>query len=157
MVTLRKITLDNVGKIFLLKADEDLVATNPWSLAQAFAYVCENGTDKLLVRGIYFEETPVGFMMVDLDAKDDCIDNNGERYFHLWRLMVDEKFQDKGYGRAAMEILIEELKSRIHGDARALYTSTVPLSTVTPKFYGSFGFVVTGEMDEDEAVMRLAL
>ena len=155
MITLRPVTMDNVWDIYALKADNKLVATNAESLAEAYAFLNEFGPDLLLVRGIYKDELAVGFLMVDLGTSD-MFDNHGEPYFLLWRLMIDESHQNKGYGRKAMEILIHELKSGIHGNARAFYSATAPASTVTPKFYRSFGMIPTGEMDEDETVLRMS-
>jgi len=156
MISLRAVTSKNLWEIYELKADEKLVGTNPQSLAEAYAYTLAHGHDRLIAYGIYHEETAVGFMMANYDPKYDFMDNEGEPYFYLWRLMIDDNYQNKGYGRAAMNLLIEELKSGVHGNANALYTGVVPESTVTPKFYGSFGFVKTGEMDDDEIVARLA-
>ncbi|MCL2362942.1 MAG: hypothetical protein FWC73_14170, partial [Defluviitaleaceae bacterium] len=60
------------------------------------------------------------------------------------------------------ELLIAEAKEGKHGIANAFYTGTDPKSKVTPKFYRSFGFEYTGEVEiEDEEsyedIMRLAL
>ena len=76
--------------------------------------------------------------------------------------MIDEKHQNKDYGRAAMELLIAEAKAGKHGKANAFYAGTDPKSKIAPKFYGSFGFEYTGEIEvEDEGsyeeIMRLAL
>ena len=157
MITLRPVTMDNVGQIMKLKADESLVASNAYSLAQAYVFTTECSEELLLTRGIYFDEKLIGFLMVYLELGPEwTYDNNGEPYFYLWRLMIDENHQDKGYGRKAMDILIDELKSGAHGNANTLYTSTAPASTVTPKFYRSFGMVPTGEMDEGETVLRMS-
>ncbi|MCL2619925.1 MAG: GNAT family N-acetyltransferase [Defluviitaleaceae bacterium] len=150
MITLQPITSKNLGAVWKMKADPELVAPNNWSLAEAYAYSYEHGHDKLLVRAIYDDETPVGFLMANYDPKYEYVDNKGEPYFYLWRLMVDEQYQNKGYGRAAMELLIAEVKTGKHGKANAFYTGTARQSEVTPKFYGSLGFVYTGEVDRDE-------
>ena len=71
--------------------------------------------------------------------------------------MIDNAHQNKGYGRQAMNLLIAEAKKGKHGSADAFYTSVYPESQMTPKFYGSFGFVKTGEVDDGEDVMRLEL
>ena len=155
MITLRPITMENVWDIYKLKADKKLVASNAESLAEAYAFLNEFGPDLLLVRGVYKDELAVGFLMVDLGT-DWGFDNGGEPYYNLWRLMIDENHQNKGYGRAAMEILIGELKSGIHGKARTFYSATAPASTVTPKFYGSFGMKPTGEMDGDETIIKMS-
>ena len=157
MITLRPVTMDNIGAIMKLKADEKLVGPNAYSLAQAYVFTTECSPELLLTRGIYFDEEVIGFLMAYLELGPEwTYDNNGEPYFYLWRLMIDENHQNKGYGRKAMDILIDELKSGVHGNANTLYTSTAPASTVTPKFYRSFGMVPTGEMDGDETVLRMS-
>jgi len=164
MITLQPITTKNLDAVWLMKADPDLVAPNSWSLAEAFAYREEYG-EKLIVYAIHHDDTPVGFIMAFYDPPKDVIesiDNNGKPFYFLMRNMIDEKHQNKGYGRAAMELLIAEAKAGKYGVANAFYTGTDPKSKVTPKFYGSFGFEYTGEReieDEDsyEEIMRLAL
>ena len=157
MITLRPVTMENIGAIMKLKADEKLVGPNSYSLAEAYVFATECNVELLLTRGIYFDEALVGFLMAYLELGPEGVyDNNGEPYFYLWRFMIDENHQNKGYGRKAMEILIDELKSGVHGNATAFYTSTAPVSTVTPKFYRSFGMVATGEMDDDETVLRMS-
>ena len=168
MITLRPITRKNEDDIMLMKADPKLVAPNMVSMAQAFAYTMDNGKPPI-VHAIYHEETPVGFVMVDyLDAAAsiedaDEINNNGEPYYYLWRLMIDEKYQNKGYGRAAMALVIDEVKTLPLGEAKAFYTSVVmeDVNPVGANFYLSLGFKKTGEVldpgGENEQVMRMAL
>ncbi|MCL2619926.1 MAG: GNAT family N-acetyltransferase [Defluviitaleaceae bacterium] len=158
MINLKPVTLKNMWEIYELKADRNLVAPNNQSLAEAYGYYAEYGKSPL-VYGIYNCDMPVGFMMVAYDPphKFANINNNGQAFYYLWRLMIDDAHQNKGYGRAAMKLVIAEAKAHAHGEANAFYTSVVPESTVTPSFYGSFGFVKTGEIDEGEEVMRLEL
>jgi len=163
MITLQPVTSKNLDAIWLMKADPDLVASNSWSLAQAFAYWEEHG--KPIVYAIHKNDTPVGFIWAIYNPPAEyisSIDNKGKPFYFLVRNMIDEKHQNKGYGRAAMELLIAEAKAGKHGVANAFYTGTDPKSKVTPKFYGSFGFEYTGEIEvEDEEsyekIMRLAL
>jgi len=167
MITLQPITQKNAYAIMRLKADENLVANNTKSMAEAFAYWMDKGTPPI-VRAIYHEETPVGFVMVDYDAAtsfDDAdeINNHGAPYYYLWRLMIDENHQNKGYGRAAMSLVINEVKTLPLGAANAFYTSVVmeEVNPVGANFYLSLGFEKTGEVldpgGEDEQVMRMAL
>jgi len=164
MVTLRELTTENLDAVWLMKADPELVAPNSWSLAEAFAYRSEYKQEPI-VYVIYNDDEPVGFIMALYNPPTeflDSIDNQGQPYYFLYRNMVDEKHQKKGYGRAAMELLIAEAKAGKYGKANAFYTGTDPKSKVTPKFYGSFGFEYTGEIEvEDEEsweeIMRLPL
>lgn len=111
----------------------------------------------------------MGFAMVDyigdpaVANADDDIDNNGKPYYYLWRLMIDDAHQNKGYGRKAMELIINEVKVLPRGGADAFYTSVVmeEVNPVGANFYLSLGFVKTGEVldpeGENEQVMWLDL
>ena len=98
--------------------------------------------------------------MAKYNPKHDSINNNEEPYFYLERNMIDEKHQGKGYGKAALRLLIEELRSGNCGKAAVFYTGCEQNNPVTQKFYESFGFIPTGEALEDgediEYVARLA-
>ncbi|MCL2839542.1 MAG: GNAT family N-acetyltransferase [Defluviitaleaceae bacterium] len=167
-ITLQQITRENADAIMLLKADENLVANNMISMAEAFAYTMDKGVPPI-VRAIYHEETPVGFVMVsyanaaESTEDTDVINNNGEPYYYLWRLMIDENHQNKGYGKAAMLLTLEEVKKLPLGEAKAFYTSVVmeEVNPVGANFYLSLGFEKTGEVldpeGENEQVMRMTL
>jgi diamine N-acetyltransferase len=89
----------------------------------------------------------VGFVMYGLDTDD------GRHY--LVRLMVDEKHQGRGFGRSAALAVIEELRQTDGCDA--VYLSFVPENTGAERLYQSIGFARTGEINEGEIVMRLAI
>jgi diamine N-acetyltransferase len=160
MINLRKVTQENFAKVWLLKADENLVAPNSLSLAEAYVYGNEFGHDKIIARVIYNDDIVVGFIMIKYDC-DYGIDNKGESYFYLERFMIDEKYQNNGYGKKALAILIDELKAGKHGKATAFYTGYEVDNPITPRLYQSMGFVPTGEELEDdgdvELVVRLSL
>ena len=122
MINLKPITSKHVDEICELKADRAFVLHNEGSLADAFAYWVEHGKPPI-VYGIYNNETPVGFVMVAY-FEDDDRDNNGIPYYFLWRLMIDENHQNKGYGRESMKLIIEEVKKFPLGKSNAFYTST---------------------------------
>ena len=110
-----------------------------------------------MIYGIYHEDVSVGFIMANYSINDENFKNDGQPCYYLWRLMIDEKHQKKGNGKVAMERFVEEIKTFPLGKANAIFTSTVPVSMVTPKFYASLGLVETGEMSGEETVVRLAL
>jgi diamine N-acetyltransferase len=82
-------------------------------------------------------------------------DNPEKAEYFLWRLMVDNRYQGKGYGRSAVEHLIDYVKTR--PNATELLVSYVPGEGSPLPFYEALGFVDTGEMEGDEKVMRLVL
>ena len=75
--------------------------------------------------------------------------------YYLWRLMVDARWQARGVGTVALDLVVDYVRTR--PDARTLSTSVVagPLS---PKgFYLGYGFVETGQVFDDEEVLELTL
>jgi len=73
----------------------------------------------------------------------------------IFRLMVDEKYQGKGFGRFAMEKMLEVFRA----DERITHVgiSYEPENDVARKLYAGFGFVETGEIlgDETLAVLKI--
>ena len=113
-VTLREITSENLNAILDLSvADHQLEAyprSNAYSIAEAH-YPADD--DPVWLRAIYAGETPVGFMMTS-EAPD-------QGTYFLWRLMIDHRFQGSGYGRRAVQLLIERIGQT--GNPAALITS----------------------------------
>ena len=66
--------------------------------------------------------------------------------------MIDARYQKKGIGQRALELLFEHVRTR--PGARVLYTSCVPGKGSPGPFYEKIGFEYTGEEDEGELVMR---
>lgn len=67
--------------------------------------------------------------------------------------MVDERFQKRGYGKAALQLAIDYLLKE--HNVNEIYLSFEPSNAVAEKLYTSAGFKRTGEVDGDEIVMRL--
>jgi diamine N-acetyltransferase len=146
-VRLVPITKDNVGDVFALTVaagQEDYVAANAWSLAQAYAEY-----SIAWPRAIVADDTVVGFLMLEIDPEEE----NG-RPFWLWRLMIDGTHQRRGYGAAALGLAADHLRTL---DATELYTSWVPGEAGPEGFHLRLGFEPTGELDDDEIVARLDL
>jgi diamine N-acetyltransferase len=143
-ITLQEITEDTLKSILDLKVAKDqerFVAPNAVSIAQA------HFSHEAWFRAIYAGDAPVGFVMLSLKPKKP-------EYF-LWRLMIDEQFQHKGYGRAAMEQVVEFVRSL--PNATELFTSYVPDNSQARDFYRELGFEETGLEEDGETVVRLSL
>jgi diamine N-acetyltransferase len=144
-ITLREITKDTARTIMNLKVgpgQERFVAPNAVSIAQAYFE-----RDTAWFRAIYAGEEPIGFVMVE--------DTGGERTYYLWRFMIDGRYQRKGYGRKALDLVIAHVRTR--PNAKAFETSVVPGEGSPGPFYERAGFVYTGAVEDDELVMRLEL
>ena len=117
VVHFERITARTVNQICGLSAtltpvQRRMVADNALSIAEA------HFSESAWFRAIYADETPVGFIMVHFGSDwADGIDCPGA---FLWRLMIAGPHQRKGYGKAALELLMAELRARGY---RELYTS----------------------------------
>ncbi len=143
-VMLREITMDNFIECIKLGVGEtqkNYVASNMFSLAEAKVDKVSNPF------AIYADEQMVGFIMYDY--------NVGERRGYLSRLMVDARFQGKGYARTALAEVMDRLK-RMPG-IRDIQTSFHPENHVAESLYTSFGLTRTGELVDGEVVVRLKL
>ena len=144
-VTLREITRDSLRVILDLKVSkeqEQFVASNAVSIAEAHF----SDEHSPWFRAIYADKTPVGFVMLG---------EMPEKGLHfLWRLMVDEKYQGRDYGRKALELVIQHIKTMT--STKELLTSCHDGKGSPKGFYLKMGFVETGEkLDNGEIVMKL--
>ena len=137
------------------------VADNVYSLAEAYANNVEGRYAQPF--GIYVGETPVGFLMIGFDIADEDADR--EKYplitnnYLIWRFMIDKNHQGKGYGKAAMKLALDFIKTWPCGKADYCWLSYEPENEVARKLYRSFGFVEAEKMpegwDEIPAVLKL--
>ena len=141
-VTLREVTSENLRAVVKLQVAESqrhFVASNAISIAQA------HFEPKAWFRAVYGGETPVGFVML--------LDNREKPEYYLWRYMMDARYQNMGFGRKALELVIEHVKTL--PAAKEFFLSCVPGEGSPCPFYERLGFVFTGEEDDGELVMRL--
>ncbi|MGI9055262.1 MAG: GNAT family N-acetyltransferase [Pyrinomonadaceae bacterium] len=143
-VSLRDITPENFKECIDLKVGSDqtnFVASNLYSIAQSKIYPTH------LPFAVYNDDEMVGFVMYGLDTDDNR--------FYLGRLMIDEKHQGRGYGRAVTLEVIERLKQV--EDCNEIYLSFAPENTNAERLYKSIGFERTGELSGNETVMRFQI
>ena len=138
-ITLREIGQDNFDEVISLKV-ERYCASNLYSLAQAKIF------PEAIPLAIYNDDILVGFVMYGIEPRD-----NNE--YWIDRFMIDEKFQKKGFGRKALEIVIDTIKEdKTHNKIKI---STNPENIVARKLYAKLGFYETGELHGDEVLMIL--
>jgi GNAT superfamily N-acetyltransferase len=104
-------------------------------------------------RAIYADEEPVGFVMLSWDVVPQPPVINGPWF--LWKLLIDQRHQRRGYGREALRQIVEIVRE---AGAAELLTSYVPGEGGPGEFYERLGFVPTGELDpEGEIILQLPL
>jgi diamine N-acetyltransferase len=145
-VTLREITAETVREICKLSDTlapprKYMVAPNAVSIAEAYF------NEHAWVRAIYADETPVGFLML--------YDDSEEQEYFLWRLMVAGTLHSRGFGRRAIELLIEYVKTR--PGAKVLETSCGQGPGSPEGFYRKLGFERNGKMLGPEVGLSLKL
>lgn len=149
-VTLREIDADTVRTICALRvtpAQERLVAHNAVSIAQAYF------EPAAWFRAVYAEAEPVGFAMLYDPTRASAPERRDTCY--LWRFMIAAAHQHRGYGAAALALLIGHARTLAGVSRFAL--SFVPAEGDPRDFYARFGFRETGEVDDGEVVMELGL
>lgn len=116
-----------------VRADQTkFVAYNSYSLAQA---CYEAGSSAF---SVYCDDELVGFAMTH--------EKDGEVW--IVRLMIDHRYQGRGYGRETML----QLCRRFSG--MKLMTSYVPDNEIAANLYRSLGFVATGAIEDGEVVVK---
>ena len=147
MVELRPITEENFIDAFNLKlapGQEKFVSHPIRSLAQAYVY-----RDQCQPFGIYADGKMVGYVMViyDYDVPE----------YDIWHMMIDEAEQGRGYGREALDRVIEYIKTKPFGGSDRVALTCNKNNSVARKLYEDKGFSATGNEDEDEIEMAMTV
>ncbi|WP_289137717.1 GNAT family N-acetyltransferase [uncultured Brevibacillus sp.] len=120
-------------------AQRKMVADNAVSIAQA------HFSEQAWFRAIYADEEPIGFVMLHIASDyDDEIDVDGA---FLWRFMIAGPHQGKGYGKQAIDLLINKLKAQ---GMNELVTSCGEGEDSPLAFYKRLGFTLNGDTFGDE-------
>lgn len=114
-----------------------MIASNERSLAQARGNIAPNPL------GVMLDETMVGFTMWEPRTRQIAS-------FH--RLMIDDRYQRRGYGKQSMIALLEKLAAQGH---TTTYLSFRPENTGARILYESLGFVFQEAEADGELLYRL--
>ncbi|MNL72112.1 Acetyltransferase (GNAT) family protein [compost metagenome] len=71
--------------------------------------------------------------------------------------MIDGQYQNRGYGREAMERILEFIRTFPAGPAKYCWIQYEADNLVAKRFYESFGFRDNGEICDNEPVTVLRL
>ncbi len=146
-ICLKPISEENFIDVFNLKLskEQEAFVSHPIrSLAQAYVY-----RTQCQPFGIYADEKVVGYVMAiyDYDIPE----------YDIWHMMIDESQQGKGYGKAALKLLLDYIKDKPFGDSDRVALTCNKDNTVALELYKSMGFELTGNSDEDEVELALYL
>ena len=146
-VTLRKIDENNFLDAFhlrLAEGQERFVSHPIRSLAQAYVYY-----HQCTPFGIYDGDAMVGYVMViyDYDVPE----------YDVWHMMIDASRQGHGYGRAALQAVLDYIRTKPFGDSNRVALTCNHENAAALKLYQEAGFQPTGVSDEDESEYALTL
>ena len=147
MVELRGITEDNFLDAFNLKlasGQETFVSHPIRSLAQAYVY-----RDQCQPFGIYADGKMIGYVMViyDYDVPE----------YDIWHMMIDETMQGHGYGSAALDRVIDYVRTKPFGSSNRVALTCNKDNPIARTVYERKGFVATGVEYEEEIELVLML
>lgn len=144
-VRLEPITKNNYRECMRLTvADQQKthVAPNAKSLGEAYAFY-----DTARPFAVYHEDAMIGFVLLRDLPELSC--------YYISQFMIDQNFQRQGYGRQAMELLIEMLGSEhLYPKIRLCF---VDGAEDAKNLYLGLKFRLTGEVDAGEVIMELDL
>ena len=146
-IELKAITEENFIDAFNLRlapGQEDSVSHPIRSLAQADVY-----RDQCQPFGIYANGKMVGYVMViyDYDVPE----------YDIWHMMIDEAEQGKGYGSAALDRVIEYIRTKPFGDSGRVALTCNRNNPIARQLYERKGFSATGIEDEDEIELVMTI
>lgn len=145
-VTLRDITGDNYFQVLELKISPEqeaakFVSPVVRSLADAWFYREEGIT---YPKAVYADEDLVGFIMYELDTE--------EQQVFIWRFLIDQRYQGKGYGRQTIEVVLEMAKEQ--AQMTKVVADYVDGNEPMKKILLDLGFEETGfDQDSKEHIM----
>lgn len=143
------VTRENWEKVIFLTTnvdnrhtiEEEFVASNAYSIIESFY------EGQWITKTIEHDGELIGFTMYGL-----CEERN---FYEISRVMIDRKFQGKGYGTQALSLIVEEMKKQF--GCNEIYLSTEPDNARGKHVYEKFGFVSMGEILDDEELYVLKL
>ena len=122
-----------------VRKDQPFVASNAYSIAESKIFPCWT------TKAVYAEDVLVGFMMFAKFYEKEEL--------YLCRFMIDQRYQGKGFGKAALD----RLKELAMGDEgiRRIKLSTAPDNANGIRIYEKYGFKDMKCQEDGEEVFVL--
>lgn len=156
MIELRDITWDNFWDVINLKPMEtqkNNLLSNAVFMAQAYVNLKLQYQD--ICFAIYYGGNLIGFTkIVFVEENEETYNFNEETYF-IDALMIDERYQGKGYGGLALTQILAYIRTKPWGHASSIKLSCYDGNTNAAKLSEKFGFTRTDEFVLGKEGLRL--
>ena len=156
MIQLKEIDHNNwiqCIELEVLEEQKQFVNPNIFSLAEAYVHSGEKKDAEECYRCmpfvIYNDDEMVGFTMITYEKETDYDDKAG---YEIYRIMIDKEHQGKGYGKDALQLLLEYIKTFPYGKAESVYAEWHPDNIASKRLFEAYDFIVI-DTDEDGAVV----
>lgn len=130
-----------VEALELAPSQVNLVASNTESLLEA------DDDANARPKAIFVAGTLVGFLMYDATSEPGVA--------QLYRFMIDKSFQGLGYGKAALQAAIEEIRALSH--VRQISICYEPENIAAQQLYAKAGFIEEVLDEDGEMIAHLNL
>ncbi|MEH7224801.1 GNAT family N-acetyltransferase [Bacillus sp. JJ1566] len=136
MLYLKAITKENWLEAISLRVREDQVK-----------FVASNAVS--LAKGIYLGDKMIGFTLYGIDEDD--------HEYWIYRMMIDQKHQGKGYGKQAIKLVIDDIMNIKEKRHQTISLSYEPTNGHAKRVYEKMGFQeVDGLIIGGEQVSRFS-
>ena len=150
MVDLRPIDDTNREAVLALRVSPDQLEFVS-SVEDSRREAAQEPDGRAIQWALYDDEAPVGFVMIS-----DEVGGPGYIAHYLWKLLIDERHQRRGYGTAALDLVADYFRAR--PGVEVMWTSAGQGEGSPIPFYERYGFERTGEtVFDDEVLLRLLL
>ena len=137
MITLKEIDENNwlrVAQLETTKEQKQFVASSVGIMARAYAMRAQNAR----AYAIAYEKNIVGVLLVrDLEEEPAC--------YELQQLLIDYRCQNKGYGKQALKLIIDQLERERKYDCIELCVKMSDVAAIHT--YKKVGFTDSGYID----------
>ena len=157
MVELRDIMFDNVYSILkLTPANNQQYFVSSAAEMIAMAFAGSNEKCPGFLAAIYNDEIPVGIILIGRSEVENGEVDILQKYkyaYRLWGFFIDENYQRKGIGKAALKLAFDKLKEYPDSKQLPLYLECKRENKIALNLYESFGFKNTGILYEDDYLL----
>jgi len=147
-VVLRSVTEESRADLEALRVSESQ-RTFVSSVTDSFAEAERFADAHPLTFGLYERDEPVGFVMIA-----DEVDDPDYIAHYVWKLLIDERFQRRGLGTAALDLVAGYFRSR---GVVEMWTSSGEGDGSPIPFYERYGFVRDSVHEDDEGGREILL